>query len=112
MTTAEIRALIAGGDVSPFYNDRQWRRLSHDVRQEQHNECQYCKARGIYTPARHVHHVRHLRDAPELAYSRFFVDEAGRTQRQLVACCWECHEAQHPERFRRREGRQLNEERW
>lgn len=113
MTTAQIVDLIATGRTAEFYNDRQWRRLAHDVKSEQHGECQYCKARGIYTPARYVHHVMHLKRRPDLAYERFYVDEQGQLQRNLVACCWACHEEQHPDRFQlRKAAPQLNEERW
>lgn len=112
MTTAQIVALIAAGDVSPFYNDRAWRRLAREVRREQHNECQYCRQKGRYRRARYVHHVMRLREHPELAYCRFYLDSQGQAHRNLVACCFDCHEAQHPERFAQKPKPQLNQERW
>ena len=111
MTTDDIRTLIREGRTAEFYNDWQWRRLSHKVMYDQHYECQYCKARGRYTRARFVHHVNHLKEHPELAYQEYYIDSNGETKRNLIACCHMCHEAQHPERFRHGNGFR-NEERW
>ena len=77
-------------------------------------ECQICKARGRYKKAELVHHVRHLRDHPELALSDTYVDSDGQEQRQLISVCKDCHEAVcHPERMRKAEKEKfLQEERW
>ena len=115
MTTNEIIGLIAQGNLYPFYNGRQWRRLSHEVMREQHYECQLCRARGRHRRARLVHHVNELRQRPDLAYEMFYVDGSGQLQRNLLALCQECHEAQHPDRLKRQEGNEkkfINEERW
>ena len=112
MTTDQIRQLIRENRVADFYNDRKWRALQAKVLHDQHYECQYCKDSGKYTRAKYVHHVNHLRDHPELAYSEHYIDVHGKKQRNLVACCFDCHEAQHPDRFRKRKKVYLNEERW
>ena len=113
MTTDEIRELIRTGRKADFYNNSAWRNLAAEIMREQHHECQYCRGHGKYTRAWGVHHVRHLEDHPELAYSRFFLDENGVKQRQLVAVCFRCHEAQHPERFDHKPSRKFtNSERW
>ena len=55
-------------------------------------ECQECKRRGVYSKASIVHHVRHLRDRPDLALSVYDGDS-----RQLEAVCKRCHEGLHPD---------------
>ena len=88
----EIRRLIAAGDLFDFYNDRYWRRLSRKIIREYHGECQMCKAAHRLTRATLVHHVMHLREHPELAYSRTYTDDAGAEQMQLMPLCHDCHE--------------------
>lgn len=110
-TTDQIRKLIAEGKTYDFYNDTYWRHLSHEIMREQNNECQLCKKRGRYTPAVLVHHVRELKQAPELAYSRWQDDEC--TVPQLIALCQNCHEQQHPNRFGNKdENHYINDEWW
>ena len=111
-STEQIRELIRQGDAAAFYNDRTWRRLSREVMAEQHNECQHHKARGRYAKAQMVHHVMHLRDHPELAYSKTHTDADGKEQRNLVALCFECHEAEHPDRLKKRWNKYRGDERW
>lgn len=73
-----------------------------------HYECQHCKAAGRYRRAEIVHHVKHLRDRPDLALSIWDGDE-----RQLVSVCKPCHEAEHPESLRKWETVQpVTTERW
>lgn len=109
-TTEQIKQLINSGEIWKFYNDWYWRKLSAQIMKEQNYECQHCKARGKYTRAKLVHHVRHLKDCPELAYARW--QDEGRTKRQLVALCHNCHEAEHPDRFGKRAEHYSHEERW
>lgn len=94
-TTQQIKHLINTDSLERFYNDRAWRRISHEVMHEQHNECQMCKAKGRYTRAKLVHHVNYLRQRPDLAYSRTYIDAEGKEQRQLIALCQDCHEKTH-----------------
>lgn len=63
-----------------------------------HWECQICRQRHRYRRAVLVHHVKHLKDRPDLALSVF--DEATE-ERQLISVCRSCHEEQHPERMRK-----------
>jgi 5-methylcytosine-specific restriction endonuclease McrA len=110
-TTEQIRALIANGETAKFYNDFYWRKLSHEIIREQHGECQICKARGKFTPAVLTHHVKHLKDFPELAYERY--QDKSCTVRQLIALCQKCHEEQHPDRFGKQSSEAfINSERW
>ena len=114
MTTNEITVLIAQRNLYPFYNDRQWRRLSSEVMHEQHHECQLCKERGRHRRARLIHHVNELKKRPDLAYERYYTDEHGRIKRNLIALCQSCHEAQHPDRLIKQYSTKqyLNQEKW
>lgn len=92
-----------------FYQWPEWRSTREEVLRLDNWECQLCKARGRHSPARIVHHVKHLRDRPDLALSVYDGDA-----RQLVSVCKRCHEEQHPESQRqyRRAAPPLTEERW
>lgn len=93
-----LRALINAGQEERFYSWQDWRRLSARVRDLDNNECQHCKARGkCTTEDLVVHHIKHLRDRPDLALSIWDPDTK---ERQLVTICRGCHELEHPERLR------------
>lgn len=94
---ARLRALIDAGQEERFYSWKPWKRLSLRVRELDHHECQHCKAAGKYSPAEIVHHVKHLRERPDLALSIWDPDTK---ERQLVTLCRACHEREHPERMR------------
>lgn len=106
--------LIEAGDVHPFYVSSEWRRISHEVKEMDRNECQLCKARGRYHRAELVHHVNHLRRAPALALDIWYTDGEGQRQRNLLSVCRDCHETVcHPERMRKATFRPpLTAERW
>lgn len=107
-------ALIASGDVHPFYCSSQWVRLSHRVLDMDKHECQLCKERGRYRRAELVHHVNHVRRAPKLALDIWYTDADGNQQRNLISVCKDCHETVcHPERLRKCSGgAPLTRERW
>ena len=71
-------------------------------------DCQHCKSKGEANKANTVHHIKHLKQHPELA-----LDEEN-----LMAVCKECHNELHPEKhysFMRHKSykkKYLNEERW
>ena len=110
---AKLRDLIDAGEEQRFYSWKSWERLATDVKTRLDNsECQTCKARGKYSPAEVVHHVKHLRDRPDLALSIYDPDTG---DRQLISLCRACHELEHPERMRPARGaaaKPLTEERW
>lgn len=91
----QLQAMIAAGTSDSFYDWPEWDRTRADVLRFDCGECQLCKARHRYRKAVIVHHVKHLRDRPDLALSVFDPDTA---ERQLVSLCRACHEEQHPER--------------
>ena len=116
MTTRQLeilQGLIDAGEEAKFYSWKSWEHLADYVKTRLDNsECQACKARGKYAPAVLVHHVKHLRDRPDLTLSVFDPDTK---ERQLISLCRACHEAEHPERMRPARGpadTPLTEERW
>lgn len=109
-----LRGLIAAGDVHPFYCSSQWVRLSHEVLDMDKHECQICKQRGRYRRADLVHHVNHVKDAPDKALDIWYQDADGNRQRNLISVCKDCHETVcHPERMHRcKSTPPLTRERW
>lgn len=92
-----LEALIASGREDAFYSWGRWRSLRSYVRKLDHWECQLCKAKGRYRRGSIVHHVKHLRDRPDLALSIWDPDTG---ERQLLTVCKSCHELEHPESLR------------
>ena len=94
LTVNEIKKLILTGRTDLFYKDYTWRKLSQEVIAENNNECYQCKLMGKYTRAKLVHHVKHLKEYPELAYDRVYTDCEG-VHMQLMPLCFNCHERIH-----------------
>lgn len=94
-----------------FYNSNVWREVRAQVLKLDHNECQLCKDRGLFTQAQTVHHVIHLRDNPDLALSIYYSNK-----RQLISLCNDCHNKVHPEKSKAfkedKEEEPLTCERW
>lgn len=104
----QLTKMIADGDTKRFYDWTEWRELSAEVMAMDHFECQRCKLRGRYSRAEIVHHVKHLKDRPDLALSVY-----DGHSRQLISLCRACHEAEHPERMRKfKQKAPFNVERW
>ena len=101
-TESQIRVLIAADNLTEFYNDKYWRRLSHKIIAEAHHECQMCKQEHKLTPATLVHHVKHLRAHPELAYAR----------ENLMPLCHDCHERIHERGIYAKPKGFTNDEKW
>lgn len=98
-----IVELIRDDNIHTFYVSGDWKKLRKEVLKEQHDECQMCKARGDHSKAVTVHHIKHLKQYPQLAL----------TKSNLMAVCKECHNELHPEKNRNHKAKvQLNEERW
>lgn len=110
-TESQIRALIAADNLAEFYNDKYWRRLSHKIIAEAHHECQMCRQEHKLTPATLVHHVKHLRAYPALAYSRTYMDETGEHM-QLMPLCHDCHDKIHARGIYAAHTGFSNEEKW
>lgn len=107
----KLKRLLDAGQEDSFYHWREWEELRAQVLKMDRYECQLCKAKGRYSKAVIVHHVKHLRDRPDLALSIFDGDE-----RQLVSVCKRCHERLHPEQLEERRYNKkdapLTAERW
>lgn len=110
METAEAQAIIEAGDLHGFYTSAAWLNLRASVLQADKNECQRCKARGVYQRANTVHHVNYVRRHPELALSAWYTDGEGNSKRNLISLCHDCHERIHDRRQKRKKF--LTEEKW
>ena len=108
---ASLTALLAAGRENVWYNGGDWTDLREAVRSMDHNDCLVCKAMGRRKAAEIVHHVKHLRDRPDLALSIYDPDTG---ERQLVSVCKWCHEELHPEALRQYAARKepVTKERW
>lgn len=93
-----LTALLQSGREYVWYNCGDWIAVRKAVRQIDHNECLICKAMGRHRAARVVHHIKHLRERPDLALSIYDPDNG---ERQLISVCKDCHEMLHPEAQRR-----------
>lgn len=109
--TERVKALVEQGNTDLFYSWKAWKRLRQSVLRLDHYECQLCKAKGRYSRAEIVHHVKRLKERPDLALSIWDNGE-----RQLVSVCKRCHEGLHPESMRRdcpkRKQGDVPDERW
>lgn len=76
-----IPKLIAENKLYRFYLTKAWKHLRAEVLDEQHHECQLCKAKGLAVPCATVHHMQTVKDRPDLAL----------TKGNLIAVCDECH---------------------
>lgn len=96
----QLVSLIQAGREAQFYDWPEWHAVREDVLKLDKRECVRCREeKHRYRPARIVHHVKHLRDRPDLALSILDPDTG---ERQLVSVCKDCHEELHPESLRRR----------
>lgn len=109
-----IRQLIKAGQIEKFYLSDDWKELRQDVLDDFHNECQECLKRGkITTKELCVHHVNEVRDRPDLALSRHYVDSKGIKQYNLIPLCKTCHNLIHEKlKNYKKKSRFTNEERW
>lgn len=71
-----------------FYTSRKWKSFRRRVMVRDEYTCQRCKRYGRITPAREVHHIKHLEDFPELAFD----------PKNCISLCRACHNMQHPEK--------------
>lgn len=106
-------------EVKHFYNTAEWKSKREQILNRDFHECQDCRRRlaeamkkgivlhgedRIIRPAHEVHHIKELKEHPELA----LVDK------NLISLCTQCHNIRHgrnPHRFVKRKKR-LTEEKW
>ena len=92
------------GNVYRFYTSRTWRRKAAEIKMRDNNECQHCKRKGEFNIAECVHHIKELRDFPELALEND----------NLISLCSKCHNIIH-EKFKNKQTerkRYKNKEMW
>ena len=108
-----IQRLIATDRLEKFYATDDWRELREEVLEYFHFECQECLRKGNYTRADCVHHVNEVRQRPDLALSRHYVDSKGIRQYNLIPLCNTCHNLIHDKlnKFIKKD-KFTNEERW
>ena len=105
---AAIVLLILNGKVDndtidKFYKIYQWTKKRRKILRRDNYECQRCKSDGRYHNAECVHHIKHLRDRPDLAL----------TDSNLISLCYACHNIVHPEKLHLNLKRKFkNDERW
>lgn len=102
-----IRELEKAGKLYKFYKTAEFQELRTRVLEKDHNECVMCMEKGRYSPAKVVHHVKEVRDFPELALSLYYNDSEGQ-HRNLLSLCQNCHEIVHGRAFKGR----INEPRY
>ena len=90
-----IKQLIKEGKIEQFYFSEDWKDLRKQVLDDFFNECQECLKKGRYTRAVCVHHVNEVKDRPDLALSRYYIDKEGNKQPNLVPLCNQCHNIVH-----------------
>lgn len=96
-------------DIHGFYTWSKWLRIRQQVLEMDKRECQDCKTHGRYTRATTVHHQQYVKKHPELALEIWYTFQ-GKSYRNLVSLCHDCHEARHGYRQKKKE--LLTEERW
>lgn len=94
-----VNTFIRNNNVHGFYVSTPWKHKRLEILYQQNNECQVCKAKGLYSKADTVHHIKYLRKHPELAL----------TDINLMALCYNCHFEIH---HKNKPKLQLNEEKW
>lgn len=79
-----------------FYNSRKWRQVQADYMKKTSGLCERCRAKGLYVPAKIVHHKIHLNEKnihdPQITYC---FDN-------LESLCQECHNKEHFKRAAKR----------
>lgn len=104
---------VHNNNLHALYTCWDWLKLRYEVLRDDKHECQCCKAQGKYTKATMVHHEKPVKEYPELAFSKIYVDEDGKERRQLISLCNSCHEEKHPaRRLKAAKVRPITEERW
>lgn len=100
-----LKKWISEGDTQPFYITTEWRKARLKAMELWHFECyrcRYIKQPSELSEATMVHHVKPVKDYPELALS-LFITENGRSVIQLMPLCFNCHAAMESKAVRANE---------
>lgn len=108
MELREIIKCIKSDNLMKFYKSRTWMTLRLHALRRDKNECQICKSKGKYRKADCVHHMKEVKEYPELAL----------TLDNLQCLCNACHNEVHDRlsiwelNKPKKEFEFVNEERW
>jgi 5-methylcytosine-specific restriction enzyme A len=101
----KIIQLIKDGKLVKFYQCKAWRKLRLEALERDHYECQECKRQGKVGPAQNVHHIKEVKDFPQLAL----------VINNVESVCINCHNKEHGrivKYIRKNKPKFVNEERW
>lgn len=103
MELQKIKQLISEDKLVKFYQSKEWRSLRLKALQRDNYECQECKRQGKVGEAQNVHHIKEVKQFPELA---LVLDNT-------ESICIPCHNYEHKrlEKYIRKP-KFVNEERW
>ena len=104
-----VKDCIKAKDMPRFYIWSEWLKVRKRVLDLDKDECQDCKAKGIYTKATTVHHINHVKNRPDLALE-IYTNDGDTRRRNLVSLCHDCHEIRHGRKYSDRTA--LTAERW
>ena len=100
MTTEKVIELI---EADRFYVCGEWKKKREEILSRDNYDCQRCKRNHEASTATTVHHIKHLKDYPELAFD----DD------NLESLCSDCHNLEHPEKFKEYiKSKRWNDEKW
>lgn len=104
MKLEEIKRLIEEDNLIKFYKSKAWRQLRLEALERDNYECQSCKRKGKYSRAQNVHHLKEVKEFPELAL----------VLENLECVCVPCHNHEHKrlEKYIRKNNKWANDERW
>lgn len=72
-----------------FYHSTEWERCRADYLKSVNGMCERCKAKGIYEPARVVHHKIYLTE------ENYREPSVSLNFKNLEALCQDCHNREH-----------------
>lgn len=90
-TLKDLIAIIRGQNPKSFYDTWEWKEVRLRALERDHYNCKRCSGewdsgfpikRVAYKDAKYVHHIKPLKDHPELCI----------TLENLVSLCFSCHE--------------------
>lgn len=100
--TVRFKRYEADKETSKFYKTYKWVKKRQEALIRDNFECQECKRQGRFRPADCVHHIKELKQYPELALDI----------NNLMSLCNRCHNLIHEKHLKSNKPRFTNEERW
>ena len=104
MDTYNLIELIKTNRLMKFYKSKEWRQMRIKALQRDNYECCMCRDKGKYRKADCVHHIKEVKEYPELSL----------TFDNLMSLCNTCHNEVHDrlDKIEKKKPKFLNEERW